>query len=49
MHCRFQNWVDAILRKDKLCVTVQQALAVQAILDGIYASCKSGQEVRIKL
>ena len=45
---RSVNWLDAILGKDKLCCPVEQALAVQKILDAIYASAKNGgREVRI--
>lgn len=45
---RFHNWLDSILGKDKPCVTIEQALAVQKILDAVYASSATGREVRIK-
>ena len=45
---RFMNWIDTILRKDKPMCTPAEALAVQKILDAIYASSDSGKEVRIK-
>jgi predicted dehydrogenase len=45
---RQANWLDAILGKDKPICTVEQALVVQKILDGIYASSASGKEVRIR-
>lgn len=49
-HCdRFTNFVNAILGKEQPCVTIDQALAVQAILDGIYKSSADRREVRIKL
>ena len=45
---RFANWLSAILGEEKLICTPQQALAVQQILDGIYESCKTGKEVRVR-
>ena len=42
---RFHNWLDAILGKDQLEVTLEEALTVQRILDAIYASHESGHEV----
>jgi predicted dehydrogenase len=48
-HCsRFHNWLDAILGKDQIEVTLDEALTVQKILDGIYASHESGHEVRFQ-
>ncbi len=44
---RFHNFINAILGTEALCVTIDQALAVQAIIDAIYRSCESGREVRI--
>lgn len=44
---RFHNFINALLGKEEPCVGVDEALAVQRILDGIYASCASGKEVRI--
>ncbi len=45
---RQHNWINAILGKEKLCCTMDQALAVQKILDAVYESSKTGREVRIK-
>jgi predicted dehydrogenase len=44
---RFGNWIDAILKKDKLCCAPEEALAVQKILDGIYESSRTGKEVKL--
>jgi predicted dehydrogenase len=44
---RFHNVINHLLEREALCVTPEQALAVQAVLDGVYASCASGREVRI--
>ena len=44
---RFENWIDAILGKAKPCGTIPQALAVQKILDAVYASARQGKEVRV--
>ena len=44
---RQANWLDAIARKDKPLCTVAQALVVQRILDGIYASSATRREVRL--
>lgn len=47
-HCdRMKNWIDSILGKEAIECTLEQSLAVQKILDAIYASAKSGREVRI--
>jgi predicted dehydrogenase len=46
-HCsRFHNWLDAILDRDRLAVSMKEALVVQSILDAIYASSESGREIR---
>jgi predicted dehydrogenase len=45
--CRFTNFINTILGTEKPLVTVGEALAVQKILDGIYESARTGQEVRI--
>lgn len=45
---RQANWLDAIAGKDKPLCTLEQALVVQKILDGIYASSRSGREVRLR-
>ena len=48
-HCnRFHNWLDAVNGTDKPLVTLDQALAVQKILDAIYKSSETGREVRIR-
>lgn len=44
---RFINWIDAILDQGKLLCTLDQALAVQKILDAVYTSAQSGREVRL--
>lgn len=43
--CRFANFINAILGKEELGVTPEQALVVQRILDGIQESCRTGREV----
>ncbi len=48
-HCdRFNNFVNAILGKEKPCVTIDQALAVQTVLTGIYRSSAKGAEVDLR-
>jgi predicted dehydrogenase len=42
------NWLDTILGKDKPLCTIEQALVVQKVLDAIYASSKTGREVRLR-
>lgn len=44
---RFHNFINSILGDETPCVTLEQSLAVQRIIDGIYQSCQSGQEVRL--
>lgn len=44
---RFINWIDTILEKAAPVCTLDQALAVQKILDGIYESARTGREVRV--
>ena len=44
---RFHNFINAILEKEPLCCTLDQALTIQRILDAIYASAASGREVVI--
>jgi predicted dehydrogenase len=46
--CRQHDWLDAISRKRESICTLEQALVVQQILDGIYTSSETGREVRIK-
>lgn len=43
---RFHNFFNAILGTEELAVTIEQALTVQKILDGIYASGSAGHEIR---
>ncbi len=43
---RFFNFINTILGEEQLCVTIEQALAVQSIIDAIYQSSQSGKEVR---
>ncbi|MEM6821730.1 MAG: Gfo/Idh/MocA family oxidoreductase [Verrucomicrobiota bacterium] len=43
---RFHNFINHLLGKEELCVTYDQALAVQKILDGIAESNLTGREVR---
>ena len=45
--CRFSNFINHICSGEDLCVTIEQALAVQKILDAIAVSCASGREVVI--
>lgn len=42
---RFHHFVNVILGREQPCVTLDQALAVQRVLDAIYASAGSGREV----
>lgn len=44
---RFHNFINAILGEEKPCVTIEQALAVQSIIDAIYRSCETGKETRL--
>jgi len=47
-HCdRFHNFINHLLGKEELCVTLEQAVAVQKILDAIALSASSGKEVRL--
>ncbi|MDR0534534.1 MAG: Gfo/Idh/MocA family oxidoreductase [Verrucomicrobiales bacterium] len=45
--CRFHNFINHLLGKEKLVVTPTQALTVQKILDAIAKSSKTGKEVRL--
>ncbi|MBN2710885.1 MAG: Gfo/Idh/MocA family oxidoreductase, partial [Planctomycetes bacterium] len=45
---RHVNWIDAILKQDKPLCTLDQALTIQKILDGIYKSSQTGRESVIK-
>ncbi|NLW87073.1 MAG: Gfo/Idh/MocA family oxidoreductase [Planctomycetes bacterium] len=42
---RFHNFVNVILGIEEPLVTVEQALVVQKIIDGIYESCRTGKSV----
>ena len=42
---RFHHFVNVILGREEPCVTLEQALAVQRVLDAIYASAATGREV----
>ena len=44
---RFHHFINVVLGREASCVTLDQALAVQRILDGIYASAASGREIVI--
>lgn len=44
---RFHNFINAILDREAPCVTLEQALKVQSIIDAIYESCSTGREVRL--
>jgi predicted dehydrogenase len=45
---RFANWLDVILGEAEPACTMEQALAVQKILDALYESSEKGKEVRIR-
>jgi predicted dehydrogenase len=44
---RFHNFINHLRGEEELCVTPEQALVVQTILDGIAESNRTGQEVRL--
>ena len=45
-HCnKFVNFVRSVLGQEQLCVTPEQALAVQRVIDAAYQSAASGREV----
>jgi len=44
---RFHNFINHLLGKEELCVTVEQALKVQRILDAIAESAACGREVQL--
>ena len=47
-HCdRFHNFINPLLGDEELCVTLEQALTVQRILDALALSSSSGREVLI--
>jgi len=43
---RFHNFINHLVAGEELCVTLEQALGVQRILDALNASAASGREVR---
>jgi predicted dehydrogenase len=44
---RFHNFINVLLGREELCVTPEQALCVQRVLDAIYESSRTGREVRL--
>jgi len=44
---RFSNFINAVQGSESLCVSPEQALAVQRILDAIYESSRLGREVML--
>lgn len=44
---RFHNFINTILGTEQPGITLEQALVVQRILDGIYESARTGREVRM--
>jgi predicted dehydrogenase len=44
-HCRFANFIDAVHGEAAPCVGLDEALAVQRILDGITESCRTGAAI----
>lgn len=44
---RFHNFINHLRGEEELCVTTQQALVVQKILDAIAESSRTGKEVRL--
>lgn len=44
---RFHNFINHLLGSEALCVTIEQALAVQKILDALFESAATGREVRL--
>lgn len=45
---RFINWIEAILDREPILCTLDQSLAVQKVLDAIYASAEEGREIRLQ-
>jgi len=45
---RFHNFINHLRGDEELCCTIEQALTVQKILDGIYESAATGREVAIE-
>ena len=46
---RFHNLINHLLGTEELCVPIGQALAVQKILDALFASAATGREVDLKV
>ena len=46
---RFHNFINHLQGREALCTSLEEALVVQRILDGIAKSCETGREVRLKL
>ena len=44
---RFHHFVNVILGREEPCVSLEQALSVQRVIDAIYASAASGREVLV--
>jgi predicted dehydrogenase len=44
---RFHNFINHLRGEEDLCVTLEQALVVQKVLDGIAESSRTGREVRL--
>ena len=44
---RFHNFINHLLGTEELCVPIEQALAVQKILDALFLSATTGQEVSL--
>ena len=44
----FHNFINTILGTEQPCVTLDESLAVQRILDGIYESQRTGHEVSLE-
>jgi predicted dehydrogenase len=44
---RFDNFINHLLGTEELCVPIEQALAVQKILDALFLSSSTGREVRL--
>jgi predicted dehydrogenase len=44
---RFHNFIGAVLGSETLCVSPEQALSVQRVLDAIYESSRLGREVML--
>lgn len=43
---KFHNFINVLLGREPMCVTLGEALAVQKILDAVTESCVTGREVR---